>query len=391
MNVHEFQAKELLTGYGVPVPRGRIARTSKEAQQAAEQLAASRWVVKAQIHAGDRAKAGGIKLVRSVAEVGSAAARLLGRRLVTPQTGPRGIEVKEVLVEEAVEVASEHYLGVLVDRRSGRVTLIASREGGMDIEEVAARSPEKIVKVPVDLDEGLGSRQSRQLTGALGLDGAQAEAAQSVIKGCYEAFVGLDASLIEINPLAVSAGGELAALDVKMSVDDNALFRHKELLALRAQAGEDPFRLERERHGFNYVKLDGNIGCMVTGAGLALATMDIIKLHGGEPANFLDLPPTARRLHVASAFRHLLEDPDVRAICVNAVGGGMTRCDVLAEGIMTAAREVPVPVPVVVRFAGASTEMGLMLLRNSRMAITFASDLADLAAKAVQAAAGRAK
>ncbi|NIR29759.1 MAG: ADP-forming succinate--CoA ligase subunit beta [Gammaproteobacteria bacterium] len=390
MNVHEFQAKELLTGYGVPVPRGRVARTPKEAEQAAAELAASRWVVKAQIHAGDRAKAGGIKLVRSVAEVGDAAARLLGTRLVTPQTGSRGIEVKEVLVEEALEVASERYLGVLVDRRSGRVTLIASHEGGMDIEEVAARAPEKIAKIPVDLEDGLQRQQARKLAATLGLDGAQAEAAENVIEACFEAFVGLDASLIEINPLALTAEGELVALDVKMSVDDNALFRHKDLMALREQAGEDPFRLERERHGFNYVKLDGNIGCMVTGAGLALATMDIIKLHGGEPANFLDLPPTARRLHVASAFRHLLEDSDVRAICVNAVGGGMTRCDVLAEGIMTAAREVPVRVPVVVRFAGASTEMGLMLLRNSRMAITFATDLADLAAKTVQAA-GRVK
>jgi succinyl-CoA synthetase beta subunit len=387
MNVHEFQAKQLLTGYGVPVPRGRVADTAAEAERVAAALSASSWAVKAQIHAGDRAKAGGVKVVHSAAEAGQTAARLLGTRLVTPQTGPRGIEVKHVYVEEGVEATAERYLGVLVDRRSGRVTLIGSREGGMNIEEAARRAPEKIVRLSVDPERGLEESQARELARALGFADTQAQAAMGLIRACYEAFVGLDASLIEINPLAVTAGGDLVALDVKMSVDDNALFRHRDLLALRDQLEEDPFRLERERHGFNYVKLNGDIGCMVTGAGLALATMDIIKLHGGEPANFLDLPPTARRLHVASAFRHLLEDPDVRAICVNALGGGMTRCDIVAEGMMTAARELSVRVPVVVRFAGASTEMGLMLLKNSRMAITFASDLADLARKAVKAAA----
>jgi len=385
MNLHEYQAKTLLTEYGVPVPRGGVAESAEAAERLARELGGSRWVVKAQIHAGDRGRAGGVRLVDSPEAVRQSAAKLLGRRLTTPQTGPGGMVVHRVLVEQAVEVAGERYLGVLVDRRQARVMIMASGEGGMDIEAVAARTPDKIRKLAVDPMAGLAAEAAHGVGEALGFQAVQLERAAEVARGAYRAFVELDASLIEVNPLALTAEGDIVALDVKMSLDDNALFRHREL-AERTHAEDDPDRLERERHGFNYVKLDGNVGTLVTGAGLALATMDMIKHYAGEPANFLDLPPAARRLHVAAAFKHILNNSGAGAVLVNAVGGGMTRCDVIAEGIMTAAREVDVRVPVVVRFAGASTEMGLMLLRNARLGITFADDLADAARKAVQAA-----
>lgn len=388
MDIHEYQAKELLAEYGVPVPRGEVAESPDRAMEAANRIGGSSWVVKAQIHAGDRGKAGGVQVVHAVSAVGEAAANLLGRILVTPQTGPAGIRVRRVYVEQGCSVQREAYLGVLVDRSRGRVTLVAAAEGGLNIEELAARSPEKIRRVAVTPDTGLAQETSRDLATYLGFEGEQAATVERVVQGCYRAFTELDAALVEINPLAVSAESAVLALDVKMSFDDNALFRHPELEKLRDEES-DPARLERTRHGYNYVKLEGNIGCVVTGAGLALATMDILRLHGGDPANFLDLPPTANRVQVAAAMRHILTDRNVKAILINAVGGGMTRCDVIAEGIMTAAREQPLRVPLVVRFTGTSREMGMMLLQNSRVPFTPAYDFADAADKAVRAAGGR--
>lgn len=388
MDLNEYQAKELLARFDVPVPRGEVAASAAEAEQVASRLEGPVWVVKAQIRAGDRGRAGGVKLVRSPGEAGKAAAGLLDRILVTPQTGPAGMRVARVYVEQAVEVARELYLGVVVDRTLGRVMLMASTAGGTRIEEVAADAPERILRVHVDTDQALDEAQARELAAQLELEGAAAEAAVRLMRGACRAFAELDASLIEINPLALTGTGELVALDVKMSLDENALSRHPELDALRGHDGDDPRRLERERHGFNYVKLDGDIGCVVTGAGLALATMDMIKLVGGEPADFLDLPPTATRVQVAAAFRRVLEDADVRAVLVNAVGGGMTRCDIIADGLTTAAREVRVRVPVVVRFTGTSRDMGIMLLQNSRFAFVPAYDLEDAARKVVKAARG---
>ena len=388
MNIHEHQAKALLAKYGVAIPRGAIASRADEAESVAADIGGSSWVVKAQIHAGDRGKAGGVKVVESLAKVREAASRMLGMTLVTPQTGLAGQKVNVVYVEQGYATARELYLGMLVDRRTARVSFMASSEGGGGIEEIAEKSPDKVSKVTIDPGEGLKAEQTSELNRVLGLDGAQAETAVRFMEGIYEAFTGLDASLIEINPLCVTEAGELLALDVKMSFDDNALYRHQELQDLQESGEDDPQRLEREQHGFNYIRLNGNIGCLVTGAGLSLATLDLIKLKGGEPANFLDLPPVATRLQVAAAFKLVLSDPRVKAILVNAVGGGVTRCDVIAEGVWTAARETEVQVPVVVRFAGTSTEMCLMLLQNSKLTFTAADDMSDAVDKVIAAAKG---
>ena len=384
MNVHEYQAKELLARFGVAVPRGRVAYTPEEAADAAAELGGALWAVKAQIHAGGRGKAGGVKLARSAAEVRAVAAELIGRTLVTPQTGPAGSEVKRVYVEEGCDVARELYLGMLVDRATGRLTLIGSTEGGVEIEEVAAAAPEKILTVAVDPASGVRPFHARRLAFGLGLAESQIDAAVKFVTGIYEAFVAFDASVVEINPLIATGEGALVALDAKMSFDDNALYRHPEIAALRDEDEEDPMERQALRHDLNYVKLDGNIGCMVNGAGLAMATMDIIKLHGGEPANFLDVGGGASRERVSAAFTLILSDPNVEAVLVN-IFGGIMRCDVIAEGVVAAAREASLNVPLVVRLAGTNVELGKEILDNSGLPILSADTLGEAAERAVRA------
>ncbi len=384
MNIHEYQAKELLRRFGVAVPRGRVAWTPEEAEEAARELGGPVWVVKAQIHAGGRGKAGGVKLARSIGEVRQFAEELLGRRLVTHQTGPEGRVVKRIYVEEGCDIARELYLGAVVDRQTSRVTLMASTEGGVEIEEVAARSPEKILKVAIDPATGFMPHHGRALGFGLGLSNQEVRRAVTFMKGLYDCMVEKDASLVEINPLVVTGSGELLALDAKMNFDGNGLFRHPDILELRDLDEEEPMEIEASRHELNYIKLDGNIGCMVNGAGLAMATMDIIKLHGGEPANFLDVGGGATRERVAAAFRLLLSDPNVEGVLVN-IFGGIMRCDVIAEGIVAAAREVDLNVPLVVRLEGTNVELGRRILAESGLAIVPADDLEDAARKIVAA------
>jgi len=384
MNIHEYQAKGLLAQYGVAVPRGAVAYTADEAAAAARDLGGSVWVVKAQIHAGGRGKGGGVKVVRSIDEVARAAESMIGMTLVTHQTGPEGRVVKRVYVEEGCDIARELYLGMLIDRATGWVTVMASTEGGMEIEEVAAKSPEKILKVAVDPAVGMQAFHARKVAFGLGLEGKQVLAAVRFLKGLYDAFLAKDASLIEINPLVVTGDGALVALDAKMNFDDNALFRHKDVADMRDEGEEDPRELEASKHDLNYVKLDGNIGCMVNGAGLAMATMDIIKLHGGEPANFLDVGGGATRERVTAAFKLILSDPAVEGILVN-IFGGIMRCDVIAEGVVAAAREVSLRVPLVVRLEGTNVDLGKKILAESGLAIVPAEDLSDAAEKIVKA------
>ncbi len=384
MNIHEYQAKELLAKFGVAVPRGGVAYTAPEAQMVASRLNGPVWVVKAQIHAGGRGKAGGVKLVRSEAEVAAAADAMLGRTLVTHQTGPKGREVTRVYVEEGCDIASEYYLGALVDRGTGRITLIASTEGGVEIEEVAAHSPEKILQISIDPAAGIQPFHGREIAYGLGLAGAQVGAAVKLVSALYRAFRELDATLVEINPLVATKSGELLALDAKMAFDDNALFRHPDIEALRDTGEEDPTELEAGRHGLNYIKLDGNIGCMVNGAGLAMATMDIIQLYGGSPANFLDVGGGATRERVSTAFKLILSDPNVEGILVN-IFGGIMRCDVIAEGVVAAAREVNLHVPLVVRLEGTNVDLGKKIMQQSGLPILAAENLADAAQKIVTA------
>ncbi|MFI4986370.1 MAG: ADP-forming succinate--CoA ligase subunit beta [Alphaproteobacteria bacterium] len=384
MNIHEYQAKALLAKYGVAVPRGGVAYTAAEAEQVAKSLGGPVWVVKAQIHAGGRGKGGGVKLVKSSDEVRDTARAMIGMTLVTHQTGPAGKEVKRVYVEEGCDIKRELYLGLLIDRGTSRVTLMASTEGGVEIEEVAARSPERILRVAVDPVAGLQPFYARKIAFGLGLEGAQIASAVKFLTGMYNAFVGLDASLVEINPLVVTGAGEVVALDAKMNFDDNALFRHREVADLRDEDEEDPTEREAARHDLNYVKLAGNIGCMVNGAGLAMATMDIIKLYGGEPANFLDVGGGATKERVTTAFKLILSDAHVEGILVN-IFGGIMRCDVIAEGVVAAAREVSLHVPLVVRLEGTNVELGKKLLTQSGLPIISADNLADAAEKVVKA------
>ena len=385
MNIHEYQAKEILKGYGVAVPRGRVATSPEEAEAAAVSLGTPVCVVKAQIHAGGRGKAGGGKVVRSPGEAREAAAALLGRKLVTHQTGPEGKEVLKVYVEEGCDIARELYLGMVVDRATGCVTLMASTQGGMEIEEVAARTPEKILKQAVDPAAGYMPYQGRRLAYGLGLTGEAAKNAQKFIAALYKAFVECDASLAEINPLVVSATGEVLALDAKMNLDNNALFRHKELEALRDVTEEDPRELEASKFDLSYITLNGNIGCMVNGAGLAMATMDIIQHFGAEPANFLDVGGGASAEQVTNAFRLLLSDPKVEAVLVN-IFGGIMRCDVIAEGILEAAKSVHLSVPLVVRLQGTNVELGRKMLGESDLDIITAETMSEAAEKVVAAA-----
>ncbi|MGO8914761.1 MAG: ADP-forming succinate--CoA ligase subunit beta [Stellaceae bacterium] len=393
MNIHEYQAKSLLQKFGVAVPKGGVAYTPQEAETVARGLPGSVYVVKSQIHAGGRGAGrfkdkpqgkGGVRVVKSPEEVAKNAAEMLGHVLVTKQTGSRGREVKRVYIEEGCDIKRELYLGMLVDRKSARVTVMASTEGGMEIEEVAASHPEKIVKVAIDPATGMQGFHARKLAFALALEGKQVAAATRFVLGMYKAFMSLDASVVEINPLVVTGTGGVLALDAKMNFDDNALFRHKEVEEMRDEAEEDPTELEAAKHSLNYVKLEGNIGCMVNGAGLAMATMDIIKLYGGDPANFLDVGGGATKERVTTAFKLILSDPNVEGILVN-IFGGIMRCDVIAEGIVAAAREVALHVPLVVRLEGTNVRLGKKILGESGLPILSADNLADAAEKVVKA------
>ena len=387
MNIHEHQAKELLRGFGVAVPKGIAAFTVDEAVSAAKKLGSNVTVVKAQIHAGGRGKAGGVKVVTSAAEVKTEAQRILGSTLVTHQTGPAGKEVQRLYIEEGCDIATELYLSMLVDRSSSQITIIASTEGGMDIEAVAAETPERILTISIDPATGLKSHHIRSVANALKLTGITVKQASGFLSGIYRAFTELDASLVEINPLVVTSSGDLLALDAKMSFDDNALFRQKEVLALRDLTEEDEREVKASEFDLNYIKLDGTIGCMVNGAGLAMATMDIIKLEGGEPANFLDVGGSATTERVTEAFKIILSDKNVEGILVN-IFGGIMRCDVIAEGVVEAARTLGLTKPLVVRLEGTNVEKGKQIMGESGLAIISADNLGDAAKKIVAAVKG---
>ncbi len=385
MKIHEYQAKAILARHGVPVPRGEVAFNATEAGDIARRLGGSVSVVKAQIHAGGRGKGGGVKLARSHDEVEAIAGAMIGMTLVTHQTGPEGRVVSRVLVEEGLQMTRELYLSIVLDRASGKPVMMASAAGGMDIEEVAASTPEKIVRISIEPGVGLVPYQARQLGFAIGLDGPQVGKAVKLMTALYEAFVATDASLVEINPLVVTAEGELLALDAKMTFDDNALYRHQGIKDLRDLSEEDPLEIEASKFSLNYIHLDGNIGCMVNGAGLAMATMDIIKLAGGEPANFLDVGGGANAEQIKNAFRILMSDPNVKAVLIN-IFGGILRCDVLAQGVIGAVKELGVPVPIVIRMEGTNVDEGKRLLRESGMNFTTADSMGEAATKVVQLA-----
>ncbi len=385
MNLHEYQAKGLFGQFHIPVPEGRVAADAVEAEAAARALGGEIWVVKAQVHAGGRGKAGGVKLCRTPEEVGAAAAGMIGRRLSTHQTQGEGLPIERVLVERGSEIARELYFGMLVDRARERLAFIASPAGGMDIEEVARETPEKILTVGVNPAAGFSGFEARRLGFALDLRDAQLKAFAKIARGLYELVETQDASLVEINPLIVTKAGEILALDAKLNLDDNALYRHPELAALRDASQEDAAEAEAAEHGLNYVSLDGNIACMVNGAGLAMATMDLIKLTGGEPANFLDVGGGATAERVSAAFRLILSNPKVKAILVN-IFGGIVRCDIIAEGIIAAVKGVGVSVPVVVRLEGTNAESGRRLLAESGLDILATDSLDEAAEKAVAAA-----
>ena len=386
MNIHEHQAKGLLAGFGVAVPRGMAAFSVDEAVSAATELGGPVYVVKAQIHAGGRGKAGGVKVVKSVDEVRDIAGELLGKTLVTHQTGPEGREVQRLYVEEGCDIGDELYLSLLVDRGNSRVTIIASSEGGMDIEEVAESQPEKILSLGIDPATGLQPHHMRRIAGVLGLSTDTAKQLPGFLGGIYRAFSELDASLVEINPLVVTGSGDLLALDAKMSFDDNALYRHPEIMELRDLAEEDPAEVRASEFDLNYIKLDGNIGCMVNGAGLAMATMDIIQLRGGSPANFLDVGGSATTERVTEAFKIILSDENVKGILVN-IFGGIMRCDIIAEGVVSAARSLGLDKPLVVRLEGTNVEEGKRIMAESGLDIIAADNLADAATKIVAATA----
>ena len=387
MNLHEYQAKRLFASYGVAVPAGTPAFTPEEARNAADELGGERWVVKAQIHAGGRGKAGGVKLVDSKDAVEQTASEMLGSSLATYQTGGVALPVQAVLVEEVSPIARELYLSVLVDRGSERVLFMASGEGGVDIEQVAAQTPEKILIQKVKPVAGLQDYQCREIAFGLGLEGNQINAMTKLMQGLYRLFLDKDASQIEINPLIVTGDGRLLALDGKINIDDNALFAHPDIAALRDPAQEDAKEGTAREHGLNYITLGGNIGCMVNGAGLAMATMDVIKLHGGEPANFLDVGGGATKEKVTEAFKLILADTTVKAVLIN-IFGGIVRCDMIAEGIIAAVKEVDVKVPVVVRLEGTNAPAGRQLLADSGLAIISAEDLDEAAKKAVESVTG---
>src|SRR5262245_42913413 len=382
MKIHEYQAKAILARHGVPVPRGEVAFNAAEAGEVARRLGGKVVVVKAQIHAGGRGKGGGVKLAKSSDEAERIAGGMIGMTLVTHQTGPEGRVVSRVLVEEGLEMTRELYLSVVLDRAAGKLVMMASAAGGMDIEEVAATTPEKIVRIAIEPGVGLVPFQARQLGFALGLDGAQVGKAVKLMSALYETYLATDASLVEINPLVVTAAGDLLALDAKMNFDDNALYRHQDIKDLRDLGEEDRLEIEASKYSLNYIHLDGNIGCMVNGAGLAMATMDIIKLAGGEPANFLDVGGGASAEQIKNAFRILMSDKNVKAVLIN-IFGGILRCDVLAQGVIAAVTELGVPVPIVIRMEGTNVDEGKRLLRESGMNFSTADSMGEAADKVV--------
>ena len=388
MKIHEYQAKEILRKYGVATPRGVPCFSVDEAVEAARQLGGSVWAVKAQIHAGGRGKGGGVRVAKSLDEVRNHAGRILGMQLKTHQTGPGGQKVRRLLIEEGAEILKELYVGMVVDRGSQRVALMASSEGGMDIEEVAAKSPQKIHRVTIDPVAGLADRDAEDLARKIGVPGQGVPQARDFLKGLYRAFDETDASLAEINPLIVTGDGRVLALDAKMNFDDNALFRHPEIMALRDLDEEDPAEIEASKFDLSYIQLDGDIGCLVNGAGLAMATMDIIKLYGGSPANFLDVGGGASTEKVTEAFKIMLRNPGLKAILVN-IFGGIMKCDVIAEGVVAAAREVHLKVPLVVRLEGTNVEPGKKILAESGLPIISANNMADAAQKVVKAVQGK--
>ncbi|MEW5881759.1 MAG: ADP-forming succinate--CoA ligase subunit beta [Pseudomonadota bacterium] len=387
MKIHEYQAKQILAKYGVPVPRGVPCFSVEEAVAAAKQLGGPVWVVKAQIHAGGRGKGGGVKLARSVDEVRAHASSILGMQLVTHQTGPQGQKVRRLLVEEGADIRKELYAGMVVDRATQRVCLMASSEGGMDIEEVAARTPEKIHKVFIDPELGLTAREADDIAVKIGVPATSGPAARAALQGLYRAFWECDGSLAEINPLVLTGDGRVVALDAKMNFDPNALFRHPDIVAMRDLDEEDPAEVEASKYDLSYIQLDGDIGCLVNGAGLAMATMDTIKLFGGEPANFLDVGGGATTEKVTEAFKLMLRNPKLRAILVN-IFGGIMRCDVIAEGVVAASRAVHLKVPLVVRMKGTNEDLGKKILAESGLPIISADTLAEAAQKVVAAAKG---
>ena len=393
MKVHEYQAKELFASYKIPVPEGRLATTPEEAEQAAGELMETTGtnivVVKAQIHAGGRGKGGGVKITKSAGEAGKAAAGMLGKPLITHQTGPEGTEVKKVYIEQGLGIATELYLGMVLDREKERLTMMASTEGGMEIEKVAAETPEKILKEAIDPLTGLTGFQARNLAFGLGLKGPQVRSGVSFMMGLYKLFVAHDCSLAEINPLVVTTDDQVVALDAKLNFDDSGLFRHKQLEELRDLSEEEPLETEARKVDLNYIKLDGNIGCMVNGAGLAMATMDIIKHYGAEPANFLDVGGSASTERVATAFRLILADENVRGILVN-IFGGIVLCDVVAQGVVDAAKAVDLKVPLVVRLIGNHEEKGQQILRESGLTIIPAQTMDQAARKVIEATGGAA-
>ena len=393
MNIHEYQAKQLLRDYGVAVPNGGVAFTVDEAAAQAEELGGPVYVVKSQIHAGGRGAGkfqdnpdgkGGVRVVKSLDEVRESAGEMLGHVLITKQTGPAGKEVKRIYVEDGSDIARELYLGMLLDRETSRLTMMASTEGGMEIEEVAAETPEKILKISIDPATGMTEDDAKGLAEGLGLEGRQVDSGVQFMLAVYRAFTELDASIVEINPLVVTGAGDIMALDAKINFDDNALYRHQEVEALRDPDEEDPVEFKASKHELNYSKLDGSIGCMVNGAGLAMATMDIIKLKGSSPANFLDVGGGATRERVTTAFKLILSDDNVKGILVN-IFGGIMRCDIIAEGVVAAAKEVSISVPLVVRLEGTNVEMGKQIMADSGLPIISADDLGDAATKIVKA------
>ncbi|MBJ6985310.1 ADP-forming succinate--CoA ligase subunit beta [Luteimonas sp. MC1750] len=385
MNFHEYQAKQLFADYGIAVPAGRVARTPEEAVDAAKAIGGDFWVVKAQIHAGGRGKAGGVKLCRSLDDVREHAKGMLGKKMATYQTAGIELPIDSVLVTQATDIDKELYLSVLVDRSTQSITFIASSEGGMDIEQVAAETPEKIQSLNVNFIQGLQPYQCRDMGFGLGLTGKQVNQLTKIMMGLYKLFNEKDLALVELNPLAILTDGNLAVLDGKVDSDDNAGFRHPELVAMRDIRQEDETEVKASQHDLNYVTMDGNIGCMVNGAGLAMATMDVIQLEGGSPANFLDVGGGATKERVTEAFKLILSSDDVKAIFVN-IFGGIVRCDMIAEGIIAAVKEVDVKVPVIVRLEGTNVDAGKELLKNSGLAITAADNINDGAKKAVEAA-----
>ena len=387
MNIHEYQAKELFREYGVRTLQGVVASNPEEAANACKQLGGNIWVVKAQVHAGGRGKGGGIVLCRTADEVYEAASNLIGKRLITPQTTSEGVEVRKVYVEEGCNISKELYLGIVLDREKELPVMMASIEGGVEIEEVAHKNPEKILKVHIDPITGLGDWQAREIAFGLRLEGDQIKNCIKFMKRLYKLFIELDCSIVEINPLVVNTANEIIALDAKINFDSSALFRHADVEKLRDTNEEEPLETKANEVGLNYIKLDGEIGCMVNGAGLAMATMDIIKLHGGEPANFLDVGGGASSKQVAEGFRVILSDPEVKAIFVN-IFGGIMRCDFIAEGIIEAANEIEMNVPLIVRLAGTNVELGKKMLSESGLDLIPADDMDDGAKKAIKAIGG---